>query len=148
MPDGAGDVLRAAAAVALLGAALLLGEDVRAVPEVERADALRALELVGAQGEQVDAERLDVEVDVRRRLDGVDARRGRRDGRGPARPISAIGWIVPTSLFASMIETRIVLSVIAALDVVGVDPAVAVDRRARRPRTRTSRGSAAVWPTA
>ena len=28
--------------------------------------------------------------------------------------ISAIGWIVPTSLLASMIETRIVLSLSAA----------------------------------
>ena len=36
MPDGAGDVLRAAAPVALLAAALLLDDDVGAVAEVER----------------------------------------------------------------------------------------------------------------
>ena len=44
-------------------------------------------------------------------------------------PISAIGWIVPISLLANMIETRTVLSVIAAPDVVGIDPAVLVDRQ-------------------
>ena len=80
-PDGAGDVLRAGPAVALLLAAVLLGQDVRAVADVQRADALRALELVGGEREQVDAERLDVEVDVRRRLDGVDVRAGRPGAR-------------------------------------------------------------------
>ena len=113
-PDRAGDVLRPGAAMPLLAAALLLGQDVRAVADVQGADALRSLELVSADREQVDAERLDVEVDLRRRLDRVDVRRGRRDAPGRARAISAIGWIVPTSLFASMIETRIVRSVIAA----------------------------------
>ena len=82
--------------------------------DVQRADALRALELVGAEREQVDAERLDVEVDVRRGLDGVDVEAGRPCGVRTRAAISAIGWIVPTSLLASMIETRIVLSVIAA----------------------------------
>src|SRR6476469_17971 len=55
--DRTGNVLRAAAAVALLGAALLLGEDVRPMAEVEGTDALRPLELVGAHHEEVDAER-------------------------------------------------------------------------------------------
>ena len=49
MPDGPGDVLRAGPPMALLRAALLLGEDVRPVAHVERADALGALELVGGE---------------------------------------------------------------------------------------------------
>ena len=112
--DGAGHVLRAGPAVALLGAALLLGEDVRPVADVQRADALRALELVGAERDQVGAERLDVEVDVRRGLDGIDVEDDALARRGRRAAISAIGWIVPTSLLASMIETRIVLSLSAA----------------------------------
>ena len=52
----------------------------------------------------------------------------------PLRPrtrsaISAIGWIVPTSLLASMIETRIVRSRERRLELVGIDPPVAVDRQ-------------------
>ena len=58
--------------MALLAAALLLGQDVRAVPDVQRADALRSLELVRRDRQQVDAERLDVEVDPRRGLHRVD----------------------------------------------------------------------------
>ncbi len=61
--DGPGDVLRACPPVALLGPALLLGQDVRPVADVQRADALRALELVRAERDEVGAERLDVEVD-------------------------------------------------------------------------------------
>ena len=72
------------------------------------------LELVGAERDEVGAERLDVEVDVRRGLDGVDVEAGRPCASGPGAAISAIGWIVPTSLLASMIETRIVLSLSAA----------------------------------
>ena len=55
----------------LLGSALLLREDVRPVPDVERADALRPLELVGGERDEVRAERLDIEVHVRRCLDRV-----------------------------------------------------------------------------
>ena len=58
--------------MALLRPALLLREDVRPVADVQRADALRPLELVRAERHEVRAERLDVEVDVRRRLDRVD----------------------------------------------------------------------------
>ena len=113
-PDGAGDVLRPGPAMPLLGPAVLLGEEVRAVADEQRADALGALELVGAERDEVGVERRDVEVDVRRRLDRVDVEERRRAGHGPAGAISAIGWIVPTSLLASMIETRIVRSVSAA----------------------------------
>ena len=111
---GAGDVLGPGPPVAFLAAAVLLGEDVRPVPDVQGADALGPLELVGGEGHQVGAERLDVEVDPRRRLDRVDVEERRPGGRGRAAAISAIGWIVPTSLLASMIETRTVRSVSAA----------------------------------
>ena len=40
-----------------------------------------------------------------------------------------IGWIVPTSLLASMIETRIVRSVERVLELVGIDPPIAIDRQ-------------------
>ena len=56
-------------------------------------------------------------------------RTGRRDGRGRGARSRRSAGSCPTSLFASMIETRIVLSVIAASTCVGVDPAVAVDRQ-------------------
>ena len=79
--------------------------------------------------DEVGAERLDVEVDVRRGLDGVDVEQDARAAPGPAPTISAIGWIVPTSLLASMIETRIVLVGERRLELVGIDPAVAVDRQ-------------------
>ena len=112
-PDRAGHVLRARPPMALLGSTLLLGEDVRAVADVERADALRPLELVRPERDEVGSQRLDVEVDVWRRLDGIDVE---EDALAcpDAAAISAIGWIVPTSLLASMIETRIVLSLSAA----------------------------------
>ena len=59
--------------MALLGPTLLLRQDVGPVPQVERADPLRALELMGGDRQHVGAERLDVDVDVRRRLDGIDS---------------------------------------------------------------------------
>ena len=116
--------------MALLGAALLLGEDVRPVPDVQRADALRALELVGRRARAGRRPSASTSMSTygaawtastwsRTPLRVADARAA----------ISAIGWIVPTSLLASMIETRIVRSVIAASTSVGVDAAVAVDRQ-------------------
>ena len=113
-PDGSGHVLGPGAPVALLGAALLLRQDVGPVADVERPGALRALELVRAERHEVGAERLDIDVDVRRGLDGVDVEEDARCGRGRRSAISAIGWIVPTSLLASITETRIVRSVSAA----------------------------------
>ena len=52
------------ASVALLRATLLLGEDVGAVADVQGADALGPLELVGTQRDEVGAEGLHVDVDV------------------------------------------------------------------------------------
>src|SRR5438477_395345 len=71
-PNGPGDILGARPPVALLAAALLLGEDVGPVSNVERADALRAFELVRPERHEVRAESLDVEVHVGCRLDRVD----------------------------------------------------------------------------
>ena len=92
---------------------MLLGEQVGPVPDVQGPDPLRPFELVGGQADQVGAERLEVEIDPRGRLDGIDVE---DDARGPRTrsAISATGWIVPTSLFASMMLTRIVRSVTAA----------------------------------
>ena len=112
--DRAGDVLRARPPVALLGAALLLGQDVRPVADVQRADALGPLELVGRERDQVRAQRLEVEVELA--PPPAPRRRGAaRPGWAPTRAaISGIGWMVPTSLLAYITDTRIVLSVIAA----------------------------------
>ena len=50
-------------------------------------------------------------------------------GSGRRSAISAIGWIVPTSLLASMIATRIVRSVDRRVELVRVDPTVPVHRQ-------------------
>ena len=54
--DDAGQVLGAGAAAQLLAAAALRGRRVEAVAQDEGADAGRAAELVGGDGEEVDAE--------------------------------------------------------------------------------------------
>ena len=71
MADGPGHVFGPGPAVALLRAALLLGQHVRAVADEQRADALGPLELVGGDRQQVDVERGQVDRQVRRRLDRV-----------------------------------------------------------------------------
>ena len=122
------DILGAAPPVALLRAALLLGEDVGAAPEVERADALRALELVGAQGEHVDPERVDVDVEVRRRLDGID---GEQDAAVGVHPAADLGDRLDRADLVvrehDRDEDRLVGD--GGIDMVGVDPAVAIDRQ-------------------
>ena len=69
--DRSGHVLRPGPPMALLAPAVELGEERRPAPDPQRADALGALELVGGDRDGVGAERGDVEVEVRRRLDGV-----------------------------------------------------------------------------
>ena len=142
--DDARDVQRARAHAALVAAAVDDAASSRTrgpfERDVERADALRAVDLVRGERQQVDVHRVDVDREL------ADALRRRRCGRArPSRvailPISAIGWIVPISLLAYMIETRIVLSVIALADVVGVDLAELVDRQVRDRRS-PSRSSA------
>ncbi len=72
MPDGRRDVLRAGPSMALLCAALLLAEEMGPVPDVQCADPLGPLELVGGDREQVDPQGRDVDRQVGRGLDGVD----------------------------------------------------------------------------
>ena len=69
--DGAGDVLRAGAAVPFLRAADDLRRERRAAAHVQRADTLRAVDLVRGDGEQVDVERIDAEVERARGLYSV-----------------------------------------------------------------------------
>ena len=77
------------------------------------ADPLRAVDLVGREAEQVDRRRPGRRAGPCRRPGW--RRCGRRRPRSwQSRPISAIGLIVPTSLFAAMTETRTVRSVSAS----------------------------------
>ena len=101
----------------------------------QRADALRAVELVRRDREQVHAERLDVDRDLARRLHrvGVEQRAARR---GPVAASSAIGWMVPISLLACMTDTSAVSSV----------SAVAQRRRATRCRSASTGRSVVVQP--
>jgi len=127
-PDRPRDVLRARPAVPLLGASLLLGEDMRPVTDVQRADPLGSLELVGAERHEVGAQRLDVEVDVRRRLDGIDV-----EQEALARP-HARGDLGDRLDRADLVvgehdrdQDRLVVE--GRLELVRVDPAVAIHRQ-------------------
>ncbi|GBD12464.1 hypothetical protein HRbin24_00471 [bacterium HR24] len=80
-PHYAGHVLGASAAVALLGAAQLLRQQGRSRTDVERAHALGAVELVGADGHHIYAQAVHVQVEDAHRLHGI----GVEDGAGVAR---------------------------------------------------------------
>ena len=104
----------------------------------ERAGALRPVELVRRQRQQVDAHR------ARRRSGPCRPPARRRCGAArrascAIAPISASGWSVPISLLAAITLTRIVLGVIAARSASRSTQAVGVDaehasRRALRAR--------------
>ena len=70
------------------------------------ADALGRVELASGDRQQVDAEPVHVSCNLSDRLSGVGMKKNAMLA-GDAR-ISAIGWIVPTSLLACMMLTRIV----------------------------------------
>ena len=76
---------------------------------VERSDTLGPVELVGRQGQGIDAEGVDVDGDLARR---PGRRRSGRGAPGGARSptTSATGWITPVSLLASINATRAVVS--------------------------------------
>ena len=81
----------------------------------QRADALRALDLVRARarpGRRRAPRRRSASHGGGR--DGVDVEQDAAAAPGRRAAISAIGWSVPTSLFASITATRIVRSLIAA----------------------------------
>ena len=126
--DGAGDVLGAGAAVALLRAADDLAEERRARPDVERADALRPVDLVRREREQVDAQAVDVEVERAGRLHGVgvegDARVVRLDdARDLGDRLDGADLVVGVH---DGDQGRVGAQ--GAREVVGVDEALAVDR--------------------
>ena len=114
--------------MALLGPTLLLREDVRPVSDVQRADALGTLELVRAERDEIGAERLDVEVDIRRGLDGIDV-----DHDPLARPDLAddLGDRLDRADLVvgehDRDEDRLVVE--RRLELVGIDAPIAVDRQ-------------------
>src|SRR5205814_4060448 len=73
--DDAGDVLRAGPSSTLVGATVLLRVVLRAAPDVERAGALRTVQLVRGDRHKVDAEPVYVKVEQATRLAGVDVER-------------------------------------------------------------------------
>ena len=90
-------------------------------------DALGPLELVGPQRHEVGAEHLDVEIDVGRGLHRVDVEQDALSAADHVRDPRRSAGSVPTSLLASMIETRIVRSVSAPSTSSGIHPPVAID---------------------
>ena len=70
-PDDAGDILGPCPAPALLAAAVDQVVDLHAFPDVEGADTLGAIELVGGEGEEVDVLGLHVDRHVADDLDGI-----------------------------------------------------------------------------
>ena len=82
--DGARDVLGAPPEPLLLGPAAQQGLELRAAADEERPDAGGGAELVPREGEQVDAEAVDPEVDEARRPWPRRTGRGRPGGAAPA----------------------------------------------------------------
>ena len=70
--DNAGDVLGAGAAAALVAAANQQRLERRSAADEERAGALGAVHLVGADGEQMAADAADIDFDFARALHRVD----------------------------------------------------------------------------
>src|SRR5271163_108198 len=69
--DDSGDVFGAGAALAFVGPAEEERLKLGAAVDVESADALRAVHLVGGDGEQVAADLRDIDGELSRSLDGV-----------------------------------------------------------------------------
>ena len=94
---------------------VMMRRQARAALDPQRAGALRAVELVRRQRQQVDAERPHVDRNLADRLHGVGveqrAARVRERARAPA-----IGWIVPISLLACITDTSAVSSRQARLE--------------------------------
>lgn len=114
---------RPRAVAALLPAARhqRLEADARLAADVQRADALGAVALVARDGHQVDVHRVHVQRELRKRGNGEPTLpniwaqsvwKWTPCLRQMA-PISLSGWTTPISLLTPMMETRLVLSVIA-----------------------------------
>ena len=112
----------------LLRAAVLLGEEVGAVPDIERTDALRALELVRGEAHEVGPEGLEIEVDPGRSLDGIDVE---DDPTAAPQPVRDLGDRLdrPDLVVGEhdADEDRPVRD--RRVDLVRVDPTVSVDRQ-------------------
>ena len=108
-----------------------LGEQLVAAPQ--HADAGRAVQLVTGEGEEVGAELLHVERQVRHRLRGVDHRQraDRTRARDDARDT---GLIVPSALDWWTKATTLVRSLIDLVDRRVDQPALVVDRDAAERR--------------
>ena len=98
------------------------GMQSHAAPDPQRADALRSVELVRRDRQQVHAERLDVDRDLAGGLHGVGVKQRAARSRAIAAS-SAIGWMVPISLLACMTDTSAVSSVSAVAQRVRRDDA-------------------------
>ena len=94
-------------------------------------DALRSVELVRRERQQIDAERLDVDRDLAGRLHGVGVEQ-RAARLGDARQLARRAGSVPISLLACITDTSAVSSVRAARSASGDDDAALVDRQQRR----------------
>ncbi len=151
--DDRGDGERAGAESALVAAAVDEGGEADlgvAAADVEGADPLGAVELVGGKGHQVELVVVHVDREAADGLGGVGVEEELRSWQ--SRPMAAVGLIVPTSLLAAMIETRTVRSVIAAstdsaetwpVDVGGRKVTSQPSRARRRRGSSTARCSAA-----
>ena len=105
----AGQVLGTGAEIALLPAAVDEGRERKTRTDVERAHALGTVDFMPRDGNQVRAERLCLEGDFQKALDGVGVKKSQRaEPAASMRIISAIGMTAPDSLLTIMMETRIV----------------------------------------
>ncbi len=92
---------------------------------VERAHALWAVKLVRGDRKQIDAEAVHVERHLAGRLHGV-AMEAARPLRRRCAPISSIGWIVPSSLFACITVISTVSGRSARRIIFGIDDALRI----------------------
>ena len=126
--DRTRDVLGPGPAMALLRPALLLREDVRPVPDVQGADTLGTLELVRAERHEIRPERAHVEVDVWRRLDGVDVQEDALVGLYPARDLGD-RLDGPDLVVGEHDRDQDRAVGERGVELVGVDPSVPIDRQ-------------------
>ncbi len=143
----AGRVLHARAPLALAVVAARIRGDTHAAPDVERADARRAAELVRRQREQVDVERLDVDREPPDRL----ARVGVEPDAGLAREAGGLGRPAASCRARGSRAGRSRAACRARGPRRRTGPGRCVRRRRpapSRPRTRRSRGRCTRPPTA
>ena len=100
------------------------------------------IELVAGDRQQIDSEFVDSRLEFCRRTALHRCETGRR-ARGRSRAQSSIGWMVPTSLLACMMLTRIVRGVIALRRSSGSTRPVPSTGRIGHPRAKPLKKSAA-----